>query len=368
MSARKRADKIFLGLVIVFVCLGFFMLTSASLGKLVQSTADTTSIIAKQFFFGILAGGAALLITARIEYKIWRKYAFYLFIASLIAVLLVFIPHIGATYGGATRWINLRFTTFQPAELLKLGAVLYLAAIFASMGREITVFKRGPAVLLAVLAICGVLLAKQPDFGTLLVISVTAIAMFIAAGGRWKHLGAIFLILLVTAGIVVAVKPYVRARVMTFLHPTHDVTGASYQVQQSLIAIGSGELTGRGFGKSIQKYKYLPEPTGDSIFAVAGEEFGFMGALLLIGLFLALSLRGFMIARAASTPFGGLLVTGIVILVVSQSFINIGSMLGVMPLTGMPLLFVSQGGTALMFALLEMGIILNVSKSMRQSA
>jgi len=155
-------------------------------------------------------------------------------------------------------------------------------------------------------------------------------------------------------------------RVLTFLDPGRDPLGSSYQLQQSLIAVGSGEVAGRGFGQSIQKFEYLPEPTGDSIFAVAAEEFGFIGSTILVGLFLAFAYRGLHIARTAPTQFGGLLVLGLVILIVVQSFINIASMLGLFPLTGMPLLFVSQGGTALFFTLLEAGVILNVSKYRRK--
>ncbi len=146
------------------------------------------------------------------------------------------------------------------------------------------------------------------------------------------------------------------------MDPSRDPLGAGYQIQQSLIAIGSGELWGRGFGQSVQKFGYLPEPTGDSIFAVAAEEFGFVGSTALIALLLAFAFRGFFLAQTAPTRFGGLLTLGIVILIMSQSFINIASMLGILPLTGMPLLFVSQGGTALFFVLLEAGIILNVSR------
>jgi cell division protein FtsW len=186
--------------------------------------------------------------------------------------------------------------------------------------------------------------------------------MFVTAGGRWRDvfiaglIGIIFL-----AGLAYS-RPYIFDRIETFIKPGEDLQGSSYQLNQSLIAIGSGQIFGRGFGQSVQKFNYLPEPIGDSIFAVAAEEWGFVGSTVLIFLFLAFAIRGLKIATWSSDIFGGLLATGIVILITVQSLVNIASMLGVFPLTGMPLLFVSHGGTALFFAMAEVGIILNISK------
>ncbi len=202
----------------------------------------------------------------------------------------------------------------------------------------------------------------QPDTGSVLVIAVAGLAMFVTAGGRWRDvfiaglIGIIFL-----AGLAYS-RPYIFDRIETFIKPGEDLQGSSYQLNQSLIAIGSGQIFGRGFGQSVQKFNYLPEPIGDSIFAVAAEEWGFVGSTVLIFLFLAFAIRGLKIATWSSDIFGGLLATGIVILITVQSLVNIASMLGVFPLTGMPLLFVSHGGTALFFAMAEVGIILNISK------
>jgi len=217
-----------------------------------------------------------------------------------------------------------------------------------------------PFVLL--LGLVSSILLLQPDTGTVLVLFVTAVAMFVAAGARFRDIAGLGLFSIIAFAALASVRPYVMDRLLTFFNPSLDPLGSSYQIQQSLIAIGSGEIFGRGFGQSVQKFDYLPEPIGDSIFAVFAEEFGFIGAAFLISLFLFFTLRGLKIAGRAPDQFGGLVVVGIVILITSQSFINIGSLIGVLPLTGLPLLFVSHGGSALFFALLGVGIILNISR------
>ena len=205
-------------------------------------------------------------------------------------------------------------------------------------------------------------LLSQPDTGTLLVMLAAGFGMFFAGGARWRDIFILVGTSLSGAFLLVLSRPYIMDRILAFINPSKDPLGASYQIQQSLIAIGSGELFGRGFGQSIQKFSFLPEPFGDSIFAVTAEEFGFIGSTFLIMLFLFLALRGLKIATRAPDHFSGLVVVGIVILIVSQSFINMASMLGLFPLTGLPLLFISHGGSALFFALLGIGIILGISR------
>lgn len=363
MLKRHHVDTFFLGIVVLLIVVGFLIFLSASLGLLARDGATYSSVALRQVILGIILGCAGMFAVAKMNYQVWRKYSPYLFLIALVGTALVFVPGIGLEHGGATRWIDLKFITFQPAEILKLAAVVYLAAIFSGSKVDMRAFGRGPMFTLIVIGLSGFMLALQPDFGTLLVISIAALGVLVAAGAKWRHLGAILLMLFLAAALVVATKPYVLKRFTTFLSPEHDTSGSAYQVSQSLIAIGSGELTGRGFGQSVQKFQFLPEPTGDSVFAVASEEFGFIGAMTLIVLYLMFAFRGLAIAHNAADKFGGLLVVGIVILVVAQSFINIASMLGIFPLTGMPLLFVSQGGTALFFTLVEIGIILNVSRN-----
>ncbi|MDO8493560.1 MAG: FtsW/RodA/SpoVE family cell cycle protein [bacterium] len=362
MSARNNYDKLFFAIVLILVFGGLFIFASASLGIFEEGVSNYLTIVIKQVVFGLIFGMAALYIMSGIYYRDWQKWAPHIFLLSIVTTLLVFVPKIGINTLGAKRWIDLGFISFQPSEFLKLGFVIYFASWLSTRKEAITDFNRGFLPAMLILAIPSIILLSQPDTGTLLCILLAGISMFFVAGGRWKHL--MLLILSATIGILIliAVKPYALARVTTFLDPQADPLGAGYQIRQALIAIGSGQTFGRGFGQSIQKFNFLPEPLGDAIFAVAAEEFGFIGSTILVLLFLAFTLRGFRISARSPDQFSRLLSLGIVILISAQSFINIAAMLGIVPLTGVPLLFVSHGGTALLFSLIEVGLILNISK------
>jgi len=360
---EQKIDKPFLFITLILILSGFFIFTSASLGLLAKDGANFSSVAFNQILFGLIFGSVTLiLISKKINYKLWNKYAFYIFLISLILTALVFIPGLGFLHGGAKRWIMIGPISFQPAEFLKLGFVAYLATWFAMVKTKISLAKHGIIPLAIIIAIPGILLIIQPDIGTLLVLISTGIGMFIVAGGKWAHTISFCIILLIGFVILISFKPYIKDRLETFMRPSDDPQNSGYQIRQSLIAVGSGQLFGRGFGQSIQKFDALPEPIGDSIFAVFAEEWGFVGCVALLILFLAFTFRGFRIASKAPTNFGRLLVVGIILLIVTQSVLNMASMIGVAPLMGMPLIFVSKGGTALFFALASVGIILNVSK------
>ena len=359
----RTFDRTFLLATGLLVIIGFFVFTSASLGLLARPDgARFSSVAFHQVFFGIGLGSIALLVLMNVRYRFWRKYSFYLFILALLATCLVFIPGLGFSSGGATRWIHIGNFSWQPAEFLKLAYVLYIAALLSGMRSQIQTFRGSILPFSIITALAALPLLLQPDTGTTMVLAAGGLAILIAAGCRMRHLAVLFAIVCLLVAFLAYTRPYVKDRIITFLDPGGDPRGSSYKLQQSLIAIGSGGLTGRGFGQSVQKFNYLPEPIGDSIFAVAAEEFGFLGAVTLIGLFLYVASRGLKIAARAPDSFGRLSVVGIVILIVSQSFINIASMVGLVPLTGLPMLFVSHGGTALFFALAEVGIILNISR------
>ena len=359
---RRKVDGVFLGIVLALVLLGVFIFSSALLGLLARDEVRFSAIAFNQIFFGVIGGLIALTITSKINYKIWRKYSFFILLTSIFLTLLVFIPGLGFEHGGAKRWISIGSFSLQPAEFLKLGIVIYLASWFSFMRTKVKNIRFVLLPLIGILALAAGLLLKQPDTGTFLVIFLASLAVFITAGGKWKHILSLGGLSLLGLSILAYFRPYIQDRIMTFLDPSRDPLGSAYQIQQSLIAVGSGEFFGRGFGQSIQKFNFLPEPVGDSIFAVAAEEFGFVGALIIISLFVAFAIRGLKIAKHAPDAFSRLLVTGIVILIASQSFINIASMLGIFPLTGLPLLFISQGGTAMLISLAATGVILNVSK------
>jgi cell division protein FtsW len=366
MSKTRTVDRFFLVLVAFLTLGGFFVFASASLGLHGRDGADFASVVANQFLLGIMLGSVLLYAGTKIHYTFWRKHALWILVGTIVLMLFVFIPHIGFEHGGAKRWITLGFTTFQPAEILKFAVVVYLAMWFATARKKIEQIRWGLIPFLIILGIAGILLLLQPDTGTLLVIGGAATAMYVVAGATGKHVVIIGLVGVLVFGAVLLVRPYTRERMMTYFQPGTDMLGSDWQVNQSLIAIGSGGVMGRGFGQSIQKFSYLPEPIGDSVFAVASEEFGFVGALSLVVGFLLFLYRGLYIARRAPDVFSGLLVSGVVIMIVWQSFINIGAMLNIFPLTGLPLLFVSHGGTALAVTLAQTGIILNVSKYIKK--
>lgn len=367
MEKKQGIDKTFFGIVLALVVLGFISFVSASFGILAKDQAKFYSVILNQIVLGFGAGGLALYFASRIDYRFWRTYSFYWFLGSILLTLLVFVPSLGFEHGGARRWIDIAGISFQPVEALKLGFLMYAAGWLSWAKHKVGDFKMGVLPPLIMLGIVAGILLQQPDTKNLILLLAASAAMLFVSGAPWKHIFAVGAIALVGFGILVHMKPYLADRVKTFINQDHDPRGSSYQLQQSLIAVGSGGITGRGLGQSIQKFSYLPEPQGDSIFAVIGEEFGFAGATLLVLLYAAFCLRGLRIANRAPDLFGRLFTVGIVILLTAQSFLNIASTLGLFPLTGVPLVFVSHGGTSLLFSLAAVGIILNISKHQKQA-
>lgn len=362
LSLAKLESRRFFFFVVVVALVGFLIFSSASLGLLGDEGLSYHRIVGNQLLT-LLIGLGVLLISARIPYRYWQKISIWIFAISLILTLLVFIPKIGLSAGGAKRWLSLGSRTFQPSEFLKLGFVIYLAAWLAKIRERVTTWESGFFPFLLFVGVVGAVLVAQPDIGTFSVLFTAATAMLFAAGVRWRQVFALVLVALIGFSIILAIRPYARERVYTFLYPAQEVNSDSWQINQSLIAIGSGGLTGRGFGQSLQKFSYLPQPIGDSIFAVAAEEFGFLGSVILVFAFSSFAIWGLRIATRAPDRFGRLLVVGLTVLMVAGAFINIASMLGLFPLTGIPLLFVSHGGSALLFSMLGCGIILNVARS-----
>jgi cell division protein FtsW len=355
-------DKIFLALTITLVVVGLLIFYSASLGLLAAGTTKFMAVTFNQLVFGILGGTIAAIITSLIPYTFWRKWAFLIFGGSIALMVLVFVPHIGVFHGGARRWIGIGGMSMQPAEFYKIGFVLYTSAWFASIKQKASTFKFGALPLIILIILSAGLILMQPDTETFLVVIASGVAIYLAAGGSWKPLIIMLIIGVLGLGILVIERPYLQQRISTYMDPSKDPTGSGYQIQQSLIAIGSGGLTGRGFGQSTQKFAFLPEPIGDSVFAVASEEFGFVGSVSIIILYILFAFQALRIATRVQDPFGSYTIVGIVILIVLQSFMNIAAMLAIVPLSGTPLLFISHGGTALFFTMAACGIILNISK------
>lgn len=354
-------DRVFFGLVLALALAGLAIFSSAALGLLARENSSVSKDILLQSGLGLGVGLLALFAARAISFAWLKRSAPYIFGATLLLTALVFIPGIGFHSGGATRWINLGFTTVQPAEFLKIGFVLVLAWWLAPRTRQLSDIKKGLLPFVGILALPAILLLAQPNTSTALLLIATGAVMYFVAGAPWRDFGILVLVALIAFGGIVLMRPYVLERVKTFIHPANNSLSSGYQIQQSLIAIGSGGLMGRGLGQSAEKFNYLPEPDGDSVFAVFAEETGFIGAILLLALFIALSARGIVIAGNSHDLFGGLVALGFSIIIILQAFINICAMLSIIPLTGLPLPFVSHGGTALMAVLLMCGLILNVA-------
>jgi len=360
-------DRIFLMLVFSAALAGLAIFSSAALGLLARESSSVSKDILLQSGLGLGLGFLAFL-AARATPLAWvRRLAPYLYVLTFLFTALVFIPGIGFRAGGATRWINLGFTTVQPAEFLKIGFVLALAWWLAPRARELANPRRGLLPFIGLVAAPSALLLAQPNTSTTLLLVVTGAVMYFVAGAPWRDFGILAIGVVIALGALVLMRPYVLERVTTFIHPSANSLSSGYQIQQSLIAIGSGGLVGRGFGQSVEKFNYLPEPDGDSVFAVFAEETGFIGAALLLLLFLALAARGIVIAGKARDLFGGLVALGLSFIIILQAFINICAMLGIIPLTGLPLPFISHGGTALLAVLLMCGLILNVAAHQRSA-
>ncbi len=350
--------------VTILLAIGLVMMYSISpiLSQKSVGSADRSYFFINQIkYVGI--GIVAWIVATSVPYQTWKRYAPIILGLSILSLLALMVPGLSHSSNGATRWVSVGPVQFQPAELLKLALILYLAAWFERRGDELKSFWDGLfPFMLMVGAACFVIVIFQRDMGTMAVLAFAAIGMFFAAGLRWTHLVLLLGTGLVASWIAIAAFPHRVSRLATFLDPTKDASGSGYHISQALIAIGSGGILGLGLGHSIQVYGYLPEAANDSIFAIIGEEFGFIGSLAVIGLFGFLVYRGLQVARNAPDTFGRLVATGISLWFLFQSAINIGAMLSIIPLTGIPLPFISYGGTSLVISLLGAGILLNISK------
>lgn len=364
---EKKVDKFFLIIIFILLSFGVAMFISAALGILVRSEKTFYSVLFSQLVLGLGLGLVGMYFCSKINYKFWRKFSFIIFLGSILLTAAVFIPKFGWSHGGAQRWIQLGPVSFQPVEFLKFGFVIYFAAWLSWAKNRVQDFRFGILPFGVMLAVIAFILFKQPDTKSFILITITGLSMLFISGVPIKYILGVGLGSVILLGSLVYFTPYLQERVKTFINPAQDAQGSSYQIEQSLIALGSGGIWGRGYGQSIQKFSYLPEPQGDSLFAVLGEELGFAGTVITIFLYLLFLLRGFYIANRAPDAFGGLLVYGIVILITAQSFMHIASVTGVFPLTGVPLPFMSQGGTSLMIYLMAIGIVLNVSKFKRKN-
>ncbi|MCD8507940.1 MAG: FtsW/RodA/SpoVE family cell cycle protein [Candidatus Pacebacteria bacterium] len=361
-SVFQKVDKVLLVLVGLLVFFGLIFFLSASLSFLARNPAQFYRVLISHIGLGLIGGGAIMYALLYLDYTVFKKYALPFFITAIVLTFLVQVPFLSFEHGGARRWLSLGPLSFQPAEILKVAYVMYLAAWFSWVKDKVQEIRWGLAPFLIITAIPVLALFIQPDNGTILIMGAAGVALYYLAGMRMRD--ALILLVIATIGflIVIQLRPYVMSRIQTFFAPSENVLSEAWQSEQARIALGSGQLLGRGWGKSVQKFRYLPEPAGDSIYAVIGEEFGFVGSVFVLILYTLFLLRAAVVAFRLPNAFARLLMFGLVLLIVGQSFFNMAAMMGIVPLSGMPLIFISQGGTALFFALVSTGIILNLSR------
>ena len=342
--------------ICILVVIGLLALATSSVPLSMKVTNNANYYFVHQLLYGLLPGLILGFIAFKTPLHKLKKLSLPIFVVAYILMLLVFVPGLSKSEWGATRWLNLGFASFQPAEVLKLAMIIYLAAILNNEKdrRKFTAF-----AIIAGLVFISLLLQK--DMGTLIVLFSIAFIMFFCSKTPIKQTLAIFLLSIGGFIALIAFAPYRVKRLMTFLHPEADPLGSGYHINQALISVGSGGLFGSGLGFSIQKFGFVPQSISDSIFSIFAEETGFAGCLLLIGLFLILFYSVLSISKRVNDEYLRLIAIGVGSWLIVQAFVNIGAMVNLVPLTGIPLPFVSYGGTHLIAELIGCGILLNVS-------
>lgn len=372
---KKHPNYYLLFLIIILVVFGILFLSTLSAPASIKNFGNTNYYLMHQLY-ALLAGVFLAILAYKFPLSFFKKSAPYLLLVNFVLLGVVFLPGIGVKLGGANRWINIGIATFQPSEFLKITAILYLSAWIANKLSEdhkrgwIFMAKNGyhniksvfiPFIIL--LALISIILIFQPHISVLIIVGTTLVLVYFFAGTPLWH--TLSIILGGIAGLFLLIKfaPYRLARWSVFLNPEIDPLGKGLQVKQSLIAIGSGGFFGKGWGMSVQKFGFLPEAMGDSIFAILGEETGIIGSLVLIALFTFFLWLGVKIAKSSNNKFTQLTAAGITLWITIQAFFNIAANLGIVPMTGVPLPFFSYGGSHLVAELIGAGILLNISKN-----
>lgn len=358
----KPADGTLALILALLMMCGLLTLFSATYYKAVDQ-GDALLEVKKQLI-GVGLGAFLMLLTSRIPYSFWQKprVVMLALTGSFALLVLVLIPGIGVYVNGSRRWLNIAGMSFQPSELAKIASVMYLASTLSFRLKQVERLWTGILPLLVVPTAMFLLILQQPNLSTAGSIMIVAILMMLLAGAKWKHLS-----LMGVAGLAVGfayawVEPYRRERLLSFRNPFAQMSDEGYQLSQSLIAIGSGGLFGRGLGQGRQKFSYLPYPESDFIFAIIGEDFGLFGCCVVILLFVAFAVAGMRIALNCQDRYGCLLAAGITAMISVQAFINIGVVVGILPTTGLPLPFFSAGGTSISLLMAAVGILFNISR------
>jgi cell division protein FtsW len=363
-AVRPAHYLLLVATVAVLNAIGVVMVLSAS------SVLSLTTYGSAWYFFErqlvwTLVGVVGFAVTLRIDYRRWRDWVQPTLFLTTAMLVLVLIPHVGIYVSGSRRWLGIGAWRFQPTELAKFAFVLFAADLLTRREGEIVDWRRTVRPILVVVIGLAGLVFLEPDLDSAVLLGVIAITLLVAAGVRLRHLATVGVGGVTLATILALSAPYRRARLLTFLHPAADAANGGYQIVQSLIALGSGGIGGVGLGAGRSKWLFLPNAHTDFIFAVIGEELGLVGTLTVLGLFGAFAVLGIRTALRAPDRFGMLLASGITMWVVVQATINIGGVVGLLPVSGVPLPFVSFGGSALVFTMVAAGVLANVARQSR---
>ncbi|MFH1610417.1 MAG: putative lipid II flippase FtsW [Patescibacteria group bacterium] len=349
-----------IGALVIF---GLIMLASASSVVGYAGFNDSYYFLKHQLTHGLVPGILFFIIFSQISYKFLQKKANLFFLGSIILLILVFIPGLGIIRHGAHSWVGWGSLSIQPSEIAKLGLLIYLAAWFTKNKEHQNSISQGLVPFVIIVGIVLGLIALQPDLGTLFIIALMSLAIFYASGVKLSYIFSLCMAGIIGVVGLIKIAPYRMQRLTVFLNPEIDPQGIGYHINQALLAIGSGGIFGMGLGHSRQKFQYLPEVAGDSIFAVMGEEFGFIITTLFVLVYLFFIFKIIKISKRTTNNFARLFTIGLAVWVGGQAFLNMGAMVGIMPLTGVPLALVSFGGTALMTTLAACGILVNINKN-----
>ncbi len=360
---QKKVDWNYLFYVVILILFGLAMLASASAPLGYVKFNDYFFYLKRQILYGILPGSLLLFLAIKVKSELFRKLAWLIYFFCLVLLGLAFVPGLSLVINGSQSWVQIFGFSFQPGEFMKLGMILLLGVMLSDPHRDLKDWQNG---LLPVLVFIGIplgLILLQPDLGTMLVVGSIAFFMLFVTKIPRSYLVILGLLGMLVFVAMVFMKPYRLERLNIFMHPELDPQGVGYHVNQAFLAVGSGGFWGLGYGYSRQKYQYLPEVNADSIYAVVAEEMGFLISAGMILLILIIALRGLKIAKNCTDDFGRYVVAGITAWFFGQSVVNIGAMVGLLPLTGVPLPFISHGGSAMLISLSAVGIVLNLSKN-----
>lgn len=354
-------DYILILTTFLLVLTGLAMLASASSDLGQFKFQDSYFYLKHQILYGLIFGLAGFLAASKFYYRYYQNFAIPLLLFTFLILILIFTP-LGVTSGGASRWLKIGPLIFQPSEILKITFIIYLASWLSKKSDRAESFWAGYLPFLIICGFTALLLILQPSTSTAVILLITALIVYFQSGAKFYYIITTLVLGLVGLLIISYLTPYRWERLTTFFNPEINIQSSAYQINQALIAIGSGGVWGVGFGQSTTKVHYLPQPLDDSIFAVIAEELGFVGSLFLISLFIILITRIFILSRKVSDKFGKLLLVGFGSLIGIQTFVHIGAISGLIPLTGIPLPYISYGGTALAIFMIISGIMVNISK------